>query len=52
MKKLENRFTAETKELKSSQAKIKNAVTQRQTWTDAMTMEMDEAEERITDTED
>ena len=38
-------FTAKIKELKSSQAEIKNAITEMQTQMDAMTASMDEAEE-------
>ena len=38
-------LSAEIKELKSSQAKIKNAITEMQTQIDAMTTSVDEAEE-------
>ena len=35
---------AETKELKSSQAQVVNAITEMQSWMDAMTVRMDETE--------
>ena len=38
-------LSAEIKELKSNQAKIKNSITEMQTHTEAIKMRMDEAEE-------
>lgn len=45
-------FTAEIKELKSSQSKIKNAITDIQSQMDAMKAQMDEAGHRISTKED
>ena len=45
-------FSAEIKELKSSQAEIKNAITKMQSQMDAMMVRMNEAEQQISDIED
>jgi len=45
-------LTREIKELKTSQKKIKNAVTEMQIQLDAITTRMEEAKELISDTED
>ena len=45
-------FSAEIKELKSHQAKIKNAITKTQTQREAIKMRMDKAEEQISDRKD
>ena len=42
-------LSAKAKEIKSSQDKIKNAITEMQSWMAAMTARMDEAEQRIRD---
>lgn len=45
-------LTKEIKNLKVSQANIKNAITKMQTQMDAMTIRMDDSQEQIRDTED
>ena len=45
-------LTAEIKELKTSQAEIKNAIIEMQSQLDAITRKMDGAEEQISDIED
>ena len=45
-------LAAEIKDLKTSQAKIKNAITEMQNWLDVITARMDEAEYWIGDGED
>ena len=52
---VKNRFeslSAEIKEVKTSQDEIKNAITELQSWMDAATARIDEAEHRISSIED